>query len=790
MPATSDERVGYRLWPKQLEAYQHLGLAPGGERDGQPPVEEMLYGGQAGGGKSHLARAVGVALCSRWAGVRVPLFRRKYTELEDSHIPWIQQEIRPPVAEYTAGRHELKFANGSVLMFRHCDNEQDVYDYLTAEWGGLIIDQAENFSPFMLRFLRHRVRQPVDRYQDWRPVIFLSANPGGLSHDYLREQFVDVRVDEYGTQTFEEGQGTPVEPDTAYVAPRNEGGMRRMYFPAKLADNPSLDKDEYERRLYGLPEHLREAYLNGDWHFVPGAFFGEWQPRTLEGNPWHLWSEDFARRYYGVDDDESFPPTGWETRWTATDGGFADPWCTLWFVRAPDKRTIVWRERYGSRVPIPEQAKTILRLEREDGRFSIERKADPAMFAKRANLTVSDADEYAKVGVRLTRATNLREPGWRRVREALTRKINDYPSTIFIAGRCTNLVRTLPTMMADDKKHEDIADKQEDHACFVAGTLIETGLGPIPIEQIRVGDVVWTRSGLRKVLAAGPTSPTATVVRYRFTGGRELVATPNHPIYTEEQGFIRVDLLRYTHTVRQWEMRDENGYVGSGSLEGLTRFTTKTVTREITPSPILNSLRETSTEQFTERAIALQESWNISPESARWPQWLIALQRVEPDRVEMRARGGSVESQSSIHVSAVGRRTGQKMWGATGSVATTVERSGGARIESITSRQSVPCAVPIFLRTSPVEEPRPALRSVVRLLDFCREGIAPVYNITVEGEHEYFANGILVSNCDTLRYGLMPAAAPEISRRARIIVTMRSAHVDERLGMTGVVSDW
>ena len=28
----------------------------------------------------------------------------------------------------------------------------------------------------------------------------------------------------------------------------------------------------------------------------------------------------------------------------------------------------------------------------------------------------------------------------------------------------------------------------------------------------------------------------------------------------------------------------------------------------------------------------------------------------------------------------------------------------------------------------------------------------PVYNITVEGEHEYFANGILVSNCDSLEY--------------------------------------
>ena len=30
----------------------------------------------------------------------------------------------------------------------------------------------------------------------------------------------------------------------------------------------------------------------------------------------------------------------------------------------------------------------------------------------------------------------------------------------------------------------------------------------------------------------------------------------------------------------------------------------------------------------------------------------------------------------------------------------------------------------------------------------------PVYNITVEDEHEYFANGILVSNCDSIRYAI------------------------------------
>jgi hypothetical protein len=37
----------------------------------------------------------------------------------------------------------------------------------------------------------------------------------------------------------------------------------------------------------------------------------------------------------------------------------------------------------------------------------------------------------------------------------------------------------------------------------------------------------------------------------------------------------------------------------------------------------------------------------------------------------------------------------------------------------------------------------------------CDAGRADVYNLTVEGEPEFFANGVLVHNCDALRYLLV-----------------------------------
>lgn len=41
------------------------------------------------------------------------------------------------------------------------------------------------------------------------------------------------------------------------------------------------------------------------------------------------------------------------------------------------------------------------------------------------------------------------------------------------------------------------------------------------------------------------------------------------------------------------------------------------------------------------------------------------------------------------------------------------------------------------------------------LIGFAREE-EMVYNFEIEGEHEYFSNGVLSHNCDSLRYALEP----------------------------------
>jgi len=801
--------VGYRLHARQWEGYCLLGLGPEESAPDSGPVEEFLYGGQSGGGKSHLARAVGVAVCVRWPGVRVPLFRRKYTELEDSHIPWIQQEIGAPVASYHATHHELRFANGSVLMFRHLDHEGDMYDYNTAEWGALLIDQAEMFTENMIRFLRHRVRQSRERYPDWRPVLFYSANPGGLSHQYLRNGFVRV---------------PGVREGEAHQAPRADGGHRRCYLPARLRDNPSLDAEEYRRRLEGLPAHLVEAYLTGNWDYVVGAFFSEWRARDLEGRPWHVWPEDYARGYYRVPREAPFPPHDWP-HWAAVDGGVQDRWVTLWAARAPDRRVVLYREAHGVGVQVPEQAQRITAA--SAGGARLERiLADPAMFNRRANLTVSDAEVYAQQRVSLTPATNAREPGWRRVREALrgTGRDDGLPGLVVLEREetgltCPYLVDTLPVLLGDPDRPEDIlhslGKKQDDHACLVAGTLVATQQGALPIEQVRPGMKVWTRGGLRRVLASGVTAHKAPVWRYVFSNGGTLTATPTHPVLRANGTWAPLDTVRYDDIIQVWapsgDRERESGssttacrstatqlpdtrrfaattrqalggrsgvLIGSivrsirtrmGQSRKATKSTTGMATRPITPPPIWNYGRPGSTKRPTSwQHLVLLRAATWSSLSGRRGVGINPL-KGSPGTARTASGSGNSARRASTPATSAGNRIGPRIGARIASVATAARRHGDARSALMTWSGCVPSAGPRSASTATCP-PRPVHASVARLCGSAPAGTATVYNLTVEGAHEFYANGVLVHNCDCLRYLVMPAAVPDVTRRGRDLV--------------------
>lgn len=74
--------------------------------------------------------------------------------------------------------------------------------------------------------------------------------------------------------------------------------------------------------------------------------------------------------------------------------------------------------------------------------------------------------------------------------------------------------------------------------CFIAGTLVQTDKGLVPIEDIQVGDnVVTHKSRYQKVLKTGGTT-TDTLYKIKALGVPELYTTAEHPFYVKESKLV------------------------------------------------------------------------------------------------------------------------------------------------------------------------------------------------------------------------------------------------------------
>lgn len=79
-------------------------------------------------------------------------------------------------------------------------------------------------------------------------------------------------------------------------------------------------------------------------------------------------------------------------------------------------------------------------------------------------------------------------------------------------------------------------------ACLGGNSMVSTNKGDIPIKDIKVGDMVFTRDGYKKVLSTNKKGKKA-VFRLEFTTKDNIIITGDHRIYTSD-GWKRVDELK------------------------------------------------------------------------------------------------------------------------------------------------------------------------------------------------------------------------------------------------------
>lgn len=88
--------------------------------------------------------------------------------------------------------------------------------------------------------------------------------------------------------------------------------------------------------------------------------------------------------------------------------------------------------------------------------------------------------------------------------------------------------------------------------CFVSGTMVDSPNGPIPIEDVREGDLVYSASGPRRVLHTMNRKVDSLSTVYT-SDGRRVTCTPNHRFLTQKGWIPAIDMTQEHYMVSPYE---------------------------------------------------------------------------------------------------------------------------------------------------------------------------------------------------------------------------------------------
>jgi len=223
------------LFDKQLEAVYYLRHSD---------VNEIIYGGAAGGGKSALGCLWLIEMCQSYPGTRWLMGRSKLKTLKETTLnTFFQLSSRLDISdqfEYKAQAGTIDFDNGSQIIMKDLflypsDPEFDSLGSL--EITGAFIDEVSQIVFKAWQIVKSRIRYRLDEY-GLVPKMLGSCNP---AKNWTYKQFYQ---------------------------PYNEGTLKpyRAFVQALPTDNPYLPKT-YLQSLLELDENSRQRLYFGNWDY-------------------------------------------------------------------------------------------------------------------------------------------------------------------------------------------------------------------------------------------------------------------------------------------------------------------------------------------------------------------------------------------------------------------------------------------------------------------------------------------------------------------------------------------
>ncbi len=410
----------------------------------------IFYGGARGGGKSYLSLISAILAALQFPGIRVAIIRKHASEIRELFVDRMLSDFPSEEFGYRITFPDriatATFLNGSKIVMRSAQTEQDLYKILGLEYQFMIIDEANLYNERAILRTIGSLRNP--KIKGWKPTLLMTGNPGGVSDVYFKTRFVQPDYSFWTEKELERKEDFVFVQSTAY-------------------DNPFLLQNDprYIENLKMLPDDLRKAWLEGDWNIFSGRFFSSWD-----------------ERYHVVDDFNI--PQHWR-RCVGIDlgGSEAHPTVFLWLAQDPETSIIYVYREFVSNSDLTEIVRMVKMLsENEDISMWV---GDPSMFGKITSLSYDKSLPYLfsrEMRIGIQPAINDRIAGWR-ILKAWLRVENGQTKLKFFRS-CASCLRYLPQLIYSSSGNpEDCNTKMRDDEADALRYAVVTCFGLPPEDK-------------------------------------------------------------------------------------------------------------------------------------------------------------------------------------------------------------------------------------------------------------------------------------------------------------------
>lgn len=202
--------------------------------------EELLYGGQAGGGKSDALLMSALQFVEK-ENYHALLLRRTYKDLAlpnaimNRCANWLRPFVESGEVKWLGNTKTYVFPTDSTLTFSYLAHNNDLDQYQGSELQFVGFDELTQFTERQYTYLHSRLRKLEN--SDIPIRMRAGTNPGGRGHDWVKRRFI-----------------TADSP-----AP---------FIQSAYTDNIHLNREQYGHQLDRLDELTRLQLKYGDWDAV------------------------------------------------------------------------------------------------------------------------------------------------------------------------------------------------------------------------------------------------------------------------------------------------------------------------------------------------------------------------------------------------------------------------------------------------------------------------------------------------------------------------------------------